>query len=113
MQDQDNQKNLLIAIALSMGVLFAWQFFFAAPREQERQARIKQEQTLAKAKEQAAPTAPGAPGTSPPAGAPPAADAAAPATRQGALEASPRVGIQTPSLIGSVSLKGGRIDDLV
>ena len=32
---------------------------------------------------------------------------------QGAIDASPRVGIRTPSLQGSISLKGGRIDDLV
>ena len=37
MQDQDNQKNLIIAIVLSMAVLFGWQFFYAAPKEQERQ----------------------------------------------------------------------------
>src|SRR5262245_42874106 len=123
MHDQENQKNLLMAIVLSMAVLFAWQFFYAAPHEQERQARIRQEQA-AKAKEQGVS---GSQTASPQAGAPQRADqpqqpgavpapsvAGAPAvTRQGALDASPRVGIQTPSLIGSISLKGGRIDDLV
>jgi YidC/Oxa1 family membrane protein insertase len=123
MQDQDNQKNLLLAIVLSMAVLFAWQFFYAAPHEQERQARIRQEQTQAKAKakaeEQPAPGVPGASRTDQPqqpgAGAPvpPAGAAAAPLTRQGAIDASPRVGVRTPSLTGSISLKGGRIDDLV
>jgi YidC/Oxa1 family membrane protein insertase len=132
-QDQDNQKNLLIAIVLSMAVLFAWQFFYAAPREHERQSRIRQEQTAAKAKEQPAPGAPTAPSASPgaspstspgasKASQPPQPGAAAPApgevangvtTRQAAIDASPRVGIETPSLRGSISLKGGRIDDLV
>jgi YidC/Oxa1 family membrane protein insertase len=123
MHDQENQKNLLMAIVLSMAVLFAWQFFYAAPHEQERQARIRQEQA-AKAKEQGVG---GSQTASPQTGAPQKADqphqpgavpapsgGGAPAvTRQGALDASPRVGIQTPSLIGSISLKGGRIDDLV
>ena len=124
MQDE-NQKNLLLAIVLSMAVLFAWQFFFAAPREQERQMRIRQEQQAAKAKEQPAPGAStaapdatqGAPRADqqqqPGANVPSPADTATALTRQAAIDASPRVGIQTPSLTGSISLKGGRIDDLV
>jgi YidC/Oxa1 family membrane protein insertase len=119
MQDQDNQKNLLIAIVLSMAVLFAWQFFFAAPREQERQARIKQEQALLKEKEKA--PAPGTPGTSKTdqSQAPGAAPvASAPdgtiLKRPEALALSKgRVGVETPSLKGSIALTGGRIDDLV
>jgi YidC/Oxa1 family membrane protein insertase len=122
MHDQENQKNLLLAIVLSMAVLFAWQFFYAAPHEQERQARIRQEQA-AKPKEQpVSGSQTASPQTAPqkadqpqrPGAVPAPSVAGAPAlTRQGALDASPRVGIQTPSLIGSVSLKGGRIDDLV
>jgi YidC/Oxa1 family membrane protein insertase len=125
MQDKDNQKNLVLAIVLSMAVLFAWQFFYAAPKEQERQTRIRQEQA-AKAKEQA-PPAPSAPGTGIPGGVPgtaakPGQPGAAPApgdqativtTRLGALGTSPRVGIDTPALKGSIALKGGRIDDVV
>jgi YidC/Oxa1 family membrane protein insertase len=118
MQDQNNHKNLLVAIALSMAVLFVWQFFYAAPREQERQARIKQEQALAKAKEKP-PGPPDAAKTESktdqpqPSGATvPPADGK-PLTRQQALEAAPRVGIDTPSLKGSISLKGGRLDDLM
>ncbi|HEX5958862.1 MAG TPA: membrane protein insertase YidC, partial [Hyphomicrobiaceae bacterium] len=118
MQDQDNQKNLLIAIVLSMAVLFAWQFFYAAPKEQERQARVKQEQ-VQKAKEQPAAT----PGTAKPGEASPQPGGSAPAvpgssqsaavSREAALAASPRLDIKTPSLTGSIALKGGRIDDLV
>jgi YidC/Oxa1 family membrane protein insertase len=130
MQDKESQKNLLLAIVLSMAVLFAWQFFYAAPREQERQTRIRQEQAqqAAKATEQPAPgatstaAAPGVPQGATPTGQAqqPGATLPGPAdlastvtTRQGAIDASPRVGIQTPSLKGSISLKGGRIDDLV
>jgi YidC/Oxa1 family membrane protein insertase len=122
MQDQESQKNLVLAIVLSMAVLFAWQFFYAAPREQERQTRIRQEQAT-KANEQvpAAPGAPTAPGTaakpdqSPQPGAAPApADQSTiVTTRQGAIGATARVGIETPSLKGSIALKGGRIDDVV
>lgn len=44
MQDQDNQKNLLLAIVLSVSVLLAWQLLFAGPKlkdEQERRARVQ------------------------------------------------------------------------
>ncbi len=120
MQDKESQKNLVLAIVLSMAVLFAWQFFYAAPREQERQSRIRQEQAI-KAKEQApSPAAPGAPGTAakpdqarPGAVPAPAEQAGTVMTRQTAVDAHPRVGIETPSLKGSISLKGGRIDDVV
>jgi YidC/Oxa1 family membrane protein insertase len=110
--DQESQKNLLLAIVLSMAVLMAWQFLYVWPRqEQERQARVRLEQT--KAKEQ--PPAAGAPKTDQPTkpGAVPASTPAPALTRQAALDASPRVGIEAPSYKGSVSLKGGRIDDLV
>jgi YidC/Oxa1 family membrane protein insertase len=119
MQDQESQKNLVLAIVLSMAVLFAWQFFYAAPREQERQTRIRQEQAT-KAKEQApaAPGAPTAPGTAAKPGQPgaapaPADQSTAVTTREGAIAAGPRVGIDTPALRGSIALKGGRIDDVV
>src|SRR5262245_44102829 len=122
MQHQENQKNLVLAIVLSMAVLFAWQFFYAAPKEQERQARIRQEQAAAKAKEQEqtppAPSTPGVPGstaksTQPGAAPAPADHATIVTTREGALGTAPRVGIDTPALRGSIALKGGRIDDVV
>ena len=57
--DQDNQKNLLLAIVLSVAVLLGWQLFYAGPKlkeEQERRQRIQQQQ--AQAKEQTPPNAP-------------------------------------------------------
>jgi YidC/Oxa1 family membrane protein insertase len=116
-QDQDNQKNLLLAIVLSVGVLLFWQMFYAGPKlkeEQDRRTRIQQEQT------QAAPgapkTAPGStPGVAPQpgTGVPSAPPLAPGASRSAAIDASPRMRLDTPSLRGSVSLAGGRVDDLV
>ena len=116
-QDPDGQKNLLLAIVLSVGVLLVWQMFYAGPKlkdEQDRRQRIQQEQTQGKeapgvprpGSQTAAPPPPGtiAPSSGPGAPAP---------TREAAIKAGPRVAIETPSLTGSVSLKGGRIDDLV
>ena len=121
LHDKDNQKNLLLAIVLSVSVLLAWQVFYAGPKlkeEQERRQRIQQEQQQqTQGKDQ--PGAPkAAPGTVPQPGAQPgAAPSAIPAVptanREAALADSPRVKIDTPSLRGSIALKGGRIDDLV
>src|SRR5262245_26097810 len=97
-QDQDNQKNLLLAIVLSVGVLLAWQAFYAGPKlrdDQERRQRVQQE--LSQGKEQVgSPAAPGS-ATQPGAAVPSAAPLAAAATRGAALETSPRVPIETPS----------------
>src|SRR5581483_1676434 len=110
--DQDNQKNLLLAIVLSVAVLLVWQIFYAGPKmkeDQERRQRAQQEQAqkeVSGAPRTSPDAAPGAvPGTVP--------SAATEMTREAALQASPRLAIDTPSLQGSIALKGGRIDDLV
>ncbi len=103
----ENNRNFILAIVLSMAVLFAWQYFFLpAPKPPET---VEQQQQ---------PTEPGPPrpgGETPgTAGAPqPGVPGAATLTRDEALAASPRIAIDTPALKGSISLKGGRIDDLM
>jgi YidC/Oxa1 family membrane protein insertase len=120
-----NNQNVILAIVLSFLVILGWQFFIITPQmEAERQ---RQEAELARttdatpgtvtgtqAEGTAAPGAPAAPGAAP-AAAPPAAPGTAPAiaTREAVLAASERVGIDTPSLKGSINLTGGRIDDLL
>jgi YidC/Oxa1 family membrane protein insertase len=115
LHDQENQKNLLLAIVLSVAVLLAWQFFYAGPKlkeEQERQARIRAQQTEAKEKAGSAGPQTVTPGTAvPQQGTVPPSVAGL--SRQEALAAAPRVRIETPSIKGSISLKGGRIDDVV
>jgi len=108
-----DQKNTILAIVLSALVLIGWQLYFGLPQVQ-KQREIQQQQ----AQEHAQPV-PGAPAPQavPPAQAPPASMPQAPAhpgtmTREEALAASPRVRIETPSVSGSISLKGARIDDL-
>ncbi len=130
MQPQDqNQKNLLLAIVLSVMVLLGWQMIFVSPKlkeEQERKARQQQTQQVPGAPTTAQPGTPGvtplpgmAPGTTPavPGTTPlPTAPGTVPATglsRDAALKQSKRVGIETESLRGSIALVGGRIDDIV
>ncbi len=105
----DNQKNLLIAIVLSITVLLGWQMLYSKPQSQQSpDGRPAQTQTTAPTPGVAAPegAAPATPGTAAPV-------PSIAATREAALAASPRVAIDTPSVRGSIALKGGRIDDLV
>jgi len=117
-QDKEHQKNLLLAIVLSVSVLLAWQVFYAGPKlkdEQDRRQRIQQ-QTQVKEQPGAPKVAPdGIPAPTPQPGvaAPPAAPGITAATRIAALQASPRLAVETPSLKGSIALTGGRIDDIV
>jgi YidC/Oxa1 family membrane protein insertase len=116
-QQPENQKNLILAIALSAAVLMAWQYFYAGPKmaeERARQEKLKLQQTSQPVAGQAAPvagavTAPGAPVA---VGAPAVGAPAIALSREAAIAASPRLAIDTPSLKGSIALKGGRFDDL-
>ncbi|MGD9501901.1 MAG: membrane protein insertase YidC [Methyloceanibacter sp.] len=107
----ENNRNFILAILLSLGVLFAWQFFFLPqqPQAPETKPTAQQEQQQQQAE-------PGPPqpqsGAAPGTGAPQAGAAAVALTREEALAKSPRIAIDTPSLKGSIALKGGRIDDL-
>ncbi|WP_428028859.1 membrane protein insertase YidC [Ancylobacter sp.] len=106
-------RNMILAIVMSMAVLIAWQFFSGVPQmEQQRQAAQQQAQQQAQAPGQAGTDA-GALAPTPGTVAPSASGAAPRAmTRAEALARTPRIAIDTPSVVGSVALKGGRIDDL-
>ncbi|WP_207480278.1 membrane protein insertase YidC [Arenibaculum pallidiluteum] len=98
-----DQRNLILAIVLSILILLGFQWFYEAPRQAQQQAQQAQQQATE------APT----PGASGQAAAPAGAPAAfAPRPRAEVLAASERVRIDTPRLHGSISATGGRIDDL-
>jgi len=115
-QHPEDTKNLMLAVALAMSVLFGWQYFYAGPLQKAQQEKAQLEKRLAdeakaKANDPTAGTA--LPGAAQP-GVAGAGAAAAPlaATREEALARSPRLAVETPSLKGSIALKGGLIDDL-
>ncbi len=113
-----DQKNLIIAIVLSVAILFGFQFLVEAPRQERlrEQQASQQSQTPGQAPGQA-PAADGAsvPGASGlpqmPSLAQQAADLAV--SREKALAESPRVKIEGKRLVGSINLLGARIDDVV
>ena len=114
-----DQKNTILAIVLSALVLIVWQVFYGVPHMdkqkqiQQQQAQTQQPPAIPQQTPGASePQRPPAPGTVPQAPSQAGGVPAQTTTRDAALAASPRVHIDTPSLSGSISLKGARIDDL-
>jgi YidC/Oxa1 family membrane protein insertase len=105
-------RNLLFAILLSIGVLGLWEFMFAQPMR-EKAEHVAEQQRIERGVEtgQNVSGAPQAPGAGAPAA--PAIVANPGATRDQAIASSARVPLATPRLTGSINLKGGRIDDLL
>jgi len=112
-------RNTLLAIVLAIAVIFGWQIFVAQPQMEQAQRRAE-----LVAQQAAQDTSLAAPADTTADGALPAAESTTPAaavnstqpglygTRDEALAASPRVAIDTAALSGSISLTGGRVDDL-
>ncbi|MBR0552064.1 membrane protein insertase YidC [Stakelama marina] len=97
---KDEQKNLAIFAVIAAALLFAWQpivnrFFPSNPKPTTVESGVK---------EKPAPN----PKADPTADAPKALR-----DRKAVLASTPRIPIRTPSLQGSINLKGPRIDDLV
>lgn len=92
-------RNLFIAILASVAILFGWNMLFPQP-QQAPQPQGQSQQVAAPGQ-----TAPGGP-------APQAQPVKALESREAVLAQSPRVKIDTPSIAGSINLKGGRIDDV-
>ncbi|HKN27487.1 MAG TPA: membrane protein insertase YidC [Roseiarcus sp.] len=112
--NSEDTRNLFLAIALSVLVMAGWQYFFAGPAYQRQHQAQTQSQTQANVtSEQPSQTAqPQQAGVAAPGGAS-APGVVATETVAQALEANPRVAIDTPGLQGSVDLKGGKLDDLL
>nr|WP_278254300.1 membrane protein insertase YidC [Sphingobium sp. BYY-5] len=95
----DDKKNIILAVLLTAAILFGWpyvsHYFF--PTANPPATKIEGGKTTPVA----------APGTDTADGPGVIRDRAA------VLKESPRVAIRTPKLIGSINLKGARIDDIV
>src|ERR1700688_3417417 len=116
----DSNRTTILAVILSGVVLIAWQYFYNVPQMERQRAAQQAQSELAKSSPQANNTTPS---SAPPTGNGPAPAANTPATlpsastapvvsRDIAIASTPRVKIDTPSVSGSISLRGARIDDL-
>ena len=124
----EQNRNYIVAIALSVLVLIAWQFLYLSPkieRERAAQEALKAQQTeqqTPQAGGQSIPAQQGTPGTgnlpqaatgSATTGLPGSgAEAQTSTSREAAVAQQKRVLINTPALSGSINLTGARLDDL-
>mgnify|MGYP000291185867 CR=1 FL=1 len=97
MNNTTDNKNMIYFLVISMAVLAIYQFFVFGPQQKKREAAM---QVAAAASSSAA-----AKGL-------PLGGVSTTLTREQALATSPRITISTPSLKGSIALKGALIDDL-
>lgn len=117
----DNNRNLFLTIALSVGILSLWQIFYVNPRiEDQRQAEIAQQAANPQTSPSTSPSGDipvanpsgnaASNGDIPQAG----SDTAGAVTtdRASVLASSERIAIDTDLLKGSINLKGARFDDL-
>jgi YidC/Oxa1 family membrane protein insertase len=96
-----DQRNLILAIVLSVVIILGFQFFYEMPRQREAQQRADAERATATQTAPAEPAPVQPPGVVPGTPAPPAATAGA---------EPPRLRIDNGRIHGTVSLKGARID---
>jgi YidC/Oxa1 family membrane protein insertase len=98
----DQNKNLILATALSFLVILIWFVVFPPPEPTPAPEATTEELTAPGDSLATVPTTAEAP----------AGSSLQVETRQETLAEAPRVDIDTPRLTGSISLLGGRIDDL-
>jgi YidC/Oxa1 family membrane protein insertase len=101
-----DQRNLILAIVLSLAILIGFQFVFPPASPPQQAPEQQQAGEGAPAPSGSVPTLGGEPGA-------PAAGAPATPSREAAIGVSPRVAIDTDTLSGSIALRGARIDDLI
>ena len=116
----EDNRNFILAIVMSMLIILGWNYFYAQPMlEKQRQQAEQSHKPPQALPEQPVPgqPSPAQPGSQ--AGAvPPAAEPSAapvpgvPQPREAVLQQTPRLPIRTPSVEGSINLKGGALDDL-
>lgn len=97
-------RNLFLAIALSVAVMTGYSYFFEAPRQEAKKAQA----AIAKVQEAAQPAASVAD-----VGAPEAIKVEEAVDRTATINMAERIQIKTPRLQGSLNLTGGRLDDLL
>lgn len=101
--DPRDTRNLFLAIILSLGVILGWQHFVEKPRLEQVRAQQQQQIETASTAATAAPVSPLLPE---------ATQVASVRPRTEVLAENPRRPIASGALHGSISLKGGRIDDI-
>jgi YidC/Oxa1 family membrane protein insertase len=102
---REENRNLILAIVLSLLVFLGWDYFVTRPQALKQKAVAEAQAKLRK---------PSATATTADVGATPVASAAsAVQSREAAIGLGRRINIKSTTLQGSINLKGARLDDLV
>ena len=114
-----DQKNLLLFVGITMVILIGFEFLYVAPQREQFEEQQALQQAIDDANQEAQPpAAPQAPSTAGGGEAPALPGTAATPGGEGAisrdmaLAQTSRVAVAAPRVGGSISLTGGRIDDL-
>ncbi|NBB70201.1 MAG: membrane protein insertase YidC [Alphaproteobacteria bacterium] len=97
------QRNLLLAIVLSVAIIFAFQYFYELPRMQQAQEEARREAVTQQDRPDRGEAARGTAAES---------DAATGAAAEAPPPEAPRIEIRNDRVAGSISLAGARIDEL-
>ena len=106
-------RNYILAIALSLGILVVWQYLYVGPQMEAERARLEAQQTPTLGADgtpiivdESAPTSAGVTGDATIPGIPTSLD------REAVVAAGSRIDIATSHITGTINLEGGRIDDI-
>ena len=103
-----DQRNLLVAILLSIVILLGFQYFYEIPRMEQRKAELAQQRAEEQARLPAPTTPDGITADGSPVPIPGAPAAGAPQDRSQVVATGQRVRIDTPRLHGTSATVGAR-----
>jgi YidC/Oxa1 family membrane protein insertase len=104
-QHPHDTRNLILAIAIGMGIMVGWQYFIEQPRVEAQQQYLAQQKEKREAVAKTEPGEDARPSV-------PNASAALPRQELIAADGGARLNIASKSLHGTLTLKGARFDDL-
>ncbi|MGE0146333.1 MAG: membrane protein insertase YidC, partial [Parvibaculaceae bacterium] len=96
---QHDSKNFILAIVLSMAIIFGWQYFYARPAQKKLETQTTSQGVTKNPQEQPGATVPGTVETPT-------------VPRETAIASAKRVRIETPVIDGTINLTGARFDDI-
>ncbi len=102
------QRNLILAIVLSVAIILGFQYFYEIPRMQQAQQQASEGEAVTDVERPVPATVPGS--TEVPSAAGPAIETM---LLEKVLERSPRLPLDNGRLFGSMALESGRLDDIL